>query len=184
MNAADRSQPISLNTAAILTGFSLRTWQRRIEEGQVPRLGDGRALVPFDSVRPALAVTLTAEDVQALVRADQGDAPAQADIGALFALNALRHARVGPAHRVMRGGGSLAAARHFLEQAAQQDEADAMHWLGTLCAAGLWDEPGADGDALALMWTAKAAAQGHAVARGQLAALMPPADAPGLAPLA
>ena len=30
---------ISLHTAAILTGRSVRTWQRRIEEGLVPRLG-------------------------------------------------------------------------------------------------------------------------------------------------
>ena len=33
---------VSLNTAAVLTGRSIRTWQRRIEEGLVPRLGDER----------------------------------------------------------------------------------------------------------------------------------------------
>lgn len=173
-SAADPSRPISLNIAAILTGLSLRTWQRRIEEGQVPRLGDGRALVPFDAVRPALAASLTDEDVQVLVRADAGDAAAQADIGAVFALDALQQARAGAGHRVTRAGISLAAARHFLEQAAAEGQADAMHWVGTLCAAGLCDERGADGDALALMWTARAAAHGHAIAGRQLAALMPP----------
>ena len=85
---------ISLNTAAVLTGRSIRTWQRRIEDGLVPRLGDerGRALVAFDAVRPALAVELAAAEVDLLVRADQGDARAQAEVGALFALAALRDA--------------------------------------------------------------------------------------------
>ena len=86
-----RLYPISLNTAAVLTGRSVRTWQRRIEDGQAPRLGDGRgkSLVPFAAVRPWLAVPLGEEDLRVLVRADQGDATAQADIGALFALAAL-----------------------------------------------------------------------------------------------
>src|SRR5690606_26098940 len=68
-----RLHPISLNTAAALTGRSVRTWQRRIEDGQAPRLGDGRgrSLVPFEAVRPWLAVPLSEEDVQVLVRADQ-----------------------------------------------------------------------------------------------------------------
>jgi hypothetical protein len=95
MQPAESLYPISLNTAAILTGRSMRTWQRRIEEGLVPRLGDGRgALVPFSAVRPALAVDLSDEDVQMLVRADQGDAAAQADVGALFALAALHQSRL------------------------------------------------------------------------------------------
>ncbi len=47
-----------------------------------------------------------------------------------------------------------------------------MHWLGLLHAAGL-GEPGEDGNALALMWIAKAAAHGHVIARTQLAALLP-----------
>ena len=54
MSPQSASTCISLNTAAVLTGRSIRTWQRRIEEGLVPRLGDerGRALVAFDAVRP------------------------------------------------------------------------------------------------------------------------------------
>lgn len=91
MTANQPMHSISLNTAAVLTGRSIRTWQRRIEEGLVPRLSDARerALVPFDAVRPALAVALDDEDVQTLVRADQGNTAAQAEIGALFALAAL-----------------------------------------------------------------------------------------------
>ena len=66
---------ISLNTAAVLPGRSVRTWQRRIEEGLVPRLVDerGRALVAWDAVRPALALRLDEAEVELLVRADHGD---------------------------------------------------------------------------------------------------------------
>jgi len=180
MQPADAFRPISLNTAAVLTGRSMRTWQRRIEEGQVPRLGDGRgAQVPFASVRPELAVDLADEDVQVLVRADQGDAAAQADVGALFALAALDEARVDagskPAPLARGAGGGITPALHFLTQAAQQDEADAMHWLGMLHADGLCE---GDGRAMALMWIAKAAAHGHVIAQRQLATLMPGGAAP------
>mgnify|MGYP001360998488 CR=1 FL=1 len=114
MQPAESLYPISLNTAAILTGRSMRTWQRRIEEGLVPRLGDGRgALVPFSAVRPALAVDLSDEDVQMLVRADQGDAAAQADVGALFALAALQEAKARPAAPLNRGGGGGGGGQHY-----------------------------------------------------------------------
>lgn len=43
-----------------------------------------------------------------------------------------------------------------------------MHWLGILHAAG---HGGDNHEHLALMWIAKAAAHGHAIARSQLAAL-------------
>lgn len=167
---------ISLHTAAILTGRSLRTWQRRIEAGLVPRLGDGiRAQVPFAVVQQAMDATPCqawgAEEVQILVEADQGHAQAQAEIGAQFALLALGGAA---APTSASGGGQnyTRIARHFLALAAEQGEADAMHWLGLLHAAGL-GEPGEDGNALALMWIAKAAAHGHVIARTQLAALLP-----------
>lgn len=93
----DASPSISLHTAAILTGRSLRTWQRRIEDGLVPRLGDGlRAQVPFAVVQQAMdlapGLAWGAEEVQTLVNADQGDALAQAEMGAQFALIALRGA--------------------------------------------------------------------------------------------
>lgn len=163
---------LSLNAAAVLTGRSVRTWQRRIEEGLVPRLGNGRALVPLAAVQPALAVRLAPEDVAVLLRADQGEAAAQAEVGGLFALAVLQLAPGElPASDDRSVGASVAAAQYFLEQAAQQGEADAMHWLGLLHAAGLRGD-GAD-EALALMWLAKSAAHGHALAKGQLAALMP-----------
>ena len=163
---------ISLNTAAVLTGRSIRTWQRRIEEGLVPRLSDerGRALVAFEAVRPALALALDESEVGLLVRADQGEAGPQAEVGALFALAALREvqtaAPAGPG-----GAVSVMPALYFLTRSAEQGEADAMHWLGLLHAAGLGDAGG--GDAQTLMWVAKAAAHGHAIAAQQVAALLP-----------
>ena len=179
MSAHPTAPCISLNTAAVLTGRSIRTWQRRIEEGLVPRLGDerGRALVAFEAVRPALALDLSESEIDLLVRADQGDAAAQAEVGALFALAALREAMAPP----IAGGGSALSALHFLTRAAEQGQADAMHWLGLLHAAGLQLAEGDkadDGKALALMWVAKAAAHGHAIAAQQLGALLPGAVLP------
>lgn len=103
---------ISLNTAAALTGRSIRTWQRRVEEGLVPRLADerGRALVAVDAVRPALALQLSDDEVDMLVQADQGDATAQAEAGALFALAALREAKAEPGNL---GGGGAALSPPF-----------------------------------------------------------------------
>ena len=174
---------ISLHTAAILTGRSVRTWQRRIEEGLVPRLGSGvRALVPFEAVQQSMegvpgeaANAWSAQDVQTLVRADQGEALAQAQMGSQFALLALRGAA--PATPPAPGQDAGRIAHYFLERAAEQAQADAMHWLGLLYAAGLGPAGDADADAdnnaMALMWIAKAAAHGHAIARQQLAALLP-----------
>ncbi|KAF1045513.1 hypothetical protein [Xylophilus sp.] len=174
---------VSLDTAAVLTGRSKRTWQRRIEEGLVPRLDDGRgrALVPFEVVRPAVTLELDSAEVLALVRADQGDAQAQAETGALFALATLEEARAqqdgrepgtGDSGAFNTGGATHSIAAHFLAQAAEQGEADAMHWLGLLHAAGRGE---GDHDALALMWIAKAAAHGHVIAQQQLAGMVPSA---------
>lgn len=179
MTAADHSDTppsISLHTAAILTGRSLRTWQRRIEDGLVPRLGDGtRAQVPFAVVQQAMEEPPSwgAEDVQTLVDADQGDALAQAENGGPICVAGL--AWRGCTNFSVGGGGGqhhTRIARYFLERAAEQGEADAMHWLGLLYAARL-GKPGEDNPALALMWIAKAAAHGHVIAREQLAALLP-----------
>ncbi|MFT3778017.1 MAG: hypothetical protein QM772_07020 [Ottowia sp.] len=140
MQPAEPLYPISLNTAAVLTGRSMRTWQRRIEEGLVPRLGDGRgALVPFAAVRPALAVDLSDEDVQMLVRADQGEAAAQADVGALFALAALKE-KEAPAGRKAAsalqsrgGGGGAASYRRCTSSRKRRSAARRMRCTGWAC---------------------------------------------------
>lgn len=166
---------VGQNTAAALTGRSVRTWQRRVEQGLVERLGEGRTLVPYAALVPELAVPIAPADLPLLVRADQGDAAAQAQVGALLALAVLQAAPRGKADLAdLADSGTsagVAAARYFLEQAAQQGEADAMHWLGLLHAGGLCGDDA--GEALALMWLARAAAHGHALAREQLAALLP-----------
>ena len=156
---------LHVSTAAALTGRSVRTWQRRMEQGLVVRQADGRALVPWAALQAELVAPLAPQDAPLLERADQGEAAAQAEMGALLALAAL------DALDVAQGSdGCVAASRYFLEQAAQQGEADAMHWLALLHAAGLCE---GDGNAQALMWLARAAAQGHVLAKAQLAGLMP-----------
>lgn len=158
---------LHVNTVAAVTGRSVRTWQRRMEQGLVARQADGRALVPWAALQAELVAPLAAQDAPLLERADRGEAAAQADVGALLALAALDAAQGSEG-----GDGGVAAARYFLELAAQQDEADAMHWLALLHAAGR--AGGAEGDALALMWLARAAAHGHVLAREQVAGLVPP----------
>ena len=157
---------LHVNTVAAVTGRSVRTWQRRMEQGLVARQADGRVLLPWAALQAELVAPVAVQDAPLLERADRGEAAAQADMGALLALAAL------DALDVARGSdGCVVAARYFLEQAAQQGEADAMHWLALLHAAGR--AGGAEGDALALMWLARAAAHGHGIAREQVAGLMP-----------
>jgi len=161
---------LSLNAAAALSGRSVRTWQRRVEEGAVQRLADGRALVPADALQPLVLAALSAGELQWLEPADSGDARAQAQVGALLALSALQPGDHGE-HDERAGACLVQAALYFLEQAAQQGEAGGGRWLGLLHAAGLCGD--AAGEALALMWLARAATHGHALAREQLAGLMP-----------
>src|SRR5690606_10940520 len=133
---------LSLNAAAALSGRSVRTWQRRVEEGVVQRLADGGALVPADTLQPLVLAALSAAGVQWLGVADGGDAQGRAQVGALLALAALQPGEHGE-HDERPGACLVQAALYFLELAAQQGEADAMHWLGLLHAAGLCgDEAG------------------------------------------
>ncbi|QEA11807.1 MULTISPECIES: hypothetical protein [Comamonas] len=168
---------VSQNTAAALTGRSVRTWQRRVEQGLVERLGEGRTLVPFDALVPELAVAIAPADLPLLARADGGDATAQAELGALLALEALAGAAGTHAQADRGRSAGAAAALYFLQAGADQGSADAMHWLALLHAAGLAGggngHEGDGGKALALMWLARAAAHGHVIARAQLAGLVP-----------
>lgn len=144
---------ISLNTAAAITERSKRTWQRRrVDDGSV-RGGDPtmRATVDLEDVEPLITIAMNADDLGRVVAADAGDPEAQNDVAMLF-LAAGRHK----------------AAVYWLELAAEQGYADAMHHLGRCHLEGL----GVPRDEhLAVMWIAKAAAHGHAIAREQLFAL-------------
>lgn len=164
---------ISLDASVAITGISRSTLWRRVTDGTIGR-GDkderSRAMLALGDVLGLVDLKLSAEDIALLLQADQGKAGAQAELGALFALAALREAQAAKPVTA-RGGGSAVPALYFLTRAADQGEADAMHWLGLLHAAGLGDA--AERDAQALMWVARAAAHGHAIAARQVAALLP-----------
>ncbi|MDZ4315140.1 MAG: hypothetical protein U0989_10285, partial [Azonexus sp.] len=99
-----------------------------------------------------------AEDCALLAKADQGDSEAQTAIGQHFFL-ARRYS----------------AAVFWFQLAAAQGDADAMQCLGQCYASG---SGVAKDDNLALMWIAKAAAQGHVIACRQMAELQ---GRPGMA---
>ncbi|MCK9514777.1 MAG: hypothetical protein WCZ18_07950 [Ottowia sp.] len=140
-----------------------------------------QTLVPLAAALPTLTVTLGAEeDAALLVRADNGEAAAQADVGALLARHALQQAADDDGgDGEAQTAASIAAVLYFLEQAAAQGDADAMNWLGTLHAAELAGRRGPAAESLALMWAARAAAHGHVIARQQMAALRQQVLAPG-----
>jgi|GEM_PF-3895369 len=72
------------------------------------------------------------------------------------------------------GGGGNPAALYWLQLAASQNNAEAMHWLGTACAEA--DPPDTE---RALMWIARAAALGHPIAQQQIDALLGATLGPG-----
>ena len=146
---------ISIETASAITELSRRTWWRRISAGEVTRVTDddrGRAMLLLSEVEPHICVAIEPEDKQFILLADAGDAEAQDDIGQLFLMSE-----------------KYQAAIYWFEQAAQQNNADAMQWLGHCYING----KGVPKDEnLGIMWTAKAAALGHVIAQGQMKGLI------------
>jgi TPR repeat protein len=152
------SQAISLDTIIAMSKWSRRTWWRRISSAEVRRLPDdprGRVMLAWDSVRHHVPLPLSRQDLQTMLQADAGDMAAQNEFGQhLFVLN------------------HPAAAIYWIDQAARQGCADAMQWLGVAHATGQGVERN---EYLALMWIAKAASQGHVIARAQADGLLGPA---------
>ena len=147
---------LSLDASIAITGISRSTLWRRVTDGTIGRGekdGRSRAMLALGDVLALVEVKLSAEDRAMLLRADAGDAQAQADMGALF--------YVAGAHK---------AALYWLQEAAAQDNADAMQWLGTAYAGGGGGISQDDNLAnnLAIMWLARAAALGHRIAAYQL----------------
>lgn len=139
---------ISLDTACAITETSKSTWRRRIAKGDFTRLADdarGRAMLLWSEVEPYICVPIEPEDKQFILLADAGDAEAQDDIGQLFLMSE-----------------KYQAAFYWFQQASQQNNPDAMQWLGHCYING----KGVPKDEnLGLMWIAKAAALGHLIAQ-------------------
>ena len=146
---------ISLDSFCAITEISKSTWRRRIAKGDFTRLADdarGRAMLLWSEVEPHICVPVENEDQQFILLADAGNAEAQDDIGQLFLMSE-----------------KYQAAIYWFEQAAQQNNPDAMQWLGHCYVNG----KGVPKDEhLGIMWIAKAAAQGHVIAQGLMKGLI------------
>ena len=143
---------ISLAAAITLTEWSERTFWRRFADGSVKKEmeggGNGKSMVHLDSIKPYIAMPLEADDFALLRLADRGDATAQNDLALIFLAN-----------------GKPRGAIAWLEMAARQDHADAMHWLARCYLEG---NGVARDDNLGMMWLSKAAAHGHLISENQL----------------
>lgn len=147
---------ISLDTAILITGISKRTLWRRVTEGQITRLDTderGRAMIAFDEIAPLITLPIEPADYELLIDADDGDPDAQNDLAQLFFDIDL-----------------LEIGLYWLKQAVDQEHPDAMHNLAKLYIKGQGVEKDQN---TGLMWLAKAAAHGHAIAQQQMAALVP-----------
>lgn len=108
-------------------------------------------MVDLQDVIPLVPIAVNQDDLTRVVAADAGDPEAQNDVAMLFL-----------------AAGRPKAAIYWLELSAEQGYADAMHHLGRCHLEG----SGVPRDEnLAIMWIAKAASNGHAIAREQLFAL-------------
>lgn len=142
---------ISLQTAVTLTGWSLSTLRRRIADGTLKCASNedkSKTLICFDSIKNDICTPLEPEDIQLIESADAGQASAQNDLALLF----LEHNKP-------------QSAIYWLEMAAKQDFADAMHLLGQCYLEG---KGVLKNNNLAMMWVAKAASLGHPVAIAQM----------------
>lgn len=142
---------ISVDSAALVTELSKRTWQRRAAEGKIRLAADDgrrRAMIDMTDVAPHISIPMSQEVLKLLSRADAGDAASQSYIGQLFAAR-----------------GKATIALHWVKLAANQEDPGAMQILGQMHADGNGVE---QDDYLALMWVAKAAAHGHPLAREQV----------------
>jgi hypothetical protein len=150
---------ISLEAAVALTGLSRRTLWRRIAEGALHKIEAGEGTkdkaahthLVLSEVLELATLLLDDECLAQLKKADRGDPAAQLEIGQYF-----------------YGMGRQALAVYWFHLAAIRKDADAMHCLGQCYAMGAGIEKNEE---LAIMWIAKAAAQGHIIAQKQMQGL-------------
>jgi TPR repeat protein len=145
-------QHVSLQAATTLTEWSERTIRRRLADGSLKCAADNetyyKTMLCFDSIKHDICIALNPEDIELIKNADTGDASAQNDLALLFLEN-----------------DKLKSAVYWLELAAKQQIADAMHLLGRCYLEG---HGLAKDDNLAIMWIAKAASLGHSIAIAQI----------------
>ena len=117
-------QAISLDSVVELASISRRTVWRRLNEGVIARCGAderGRALLALADVLPFLRIQLLeAGDAELLMAADRGDREAQNDLGILCLEQQ-----------------QMDIALYWFKLAAEQEHADAMHWLSKLYLGGI-----------------------------------------------
>ncbi|MDT3669017.1 MAG: hypothetical protein ROZ37_01640 [Aromatoleum sp.] len=138
---------ISINTAASLSGLSKRTLWRRVADGHLRAISTGsgeRTGIALDDATALSRLRLAAEDGELIVAADAGDPDAQCDLALMFLAQDYAE-----------------SALPWLEAAARQYHAEAMHWLGRCYIAGKGvpadEKLGAD-------WISKTASRGHSTA--------------------
>ncbi|MGZ5574505.1 MAG: tetratricopeptide repeat protein [Methylobacter sp.] len=145
-------QHVSLQAATTLTEWSERTIRRRLADGSLKCASDNDAhyktMICFDSIKQNICIPLNPDNLELIESADSGDAKAQNDLALLFLENNKQKSAV-----------------YWLELAAKQSLADAMHLLGRCYLEG---NGLAKDENLGIMWIAKAASLGHPIALAQI----------------
>lgn len=150
-------QHLSLQAVITLTEWSERTLRRRIADGSLlcadNKKNYNKTMICFDSIRQYISIPLAMDDIEILKSADAGEANAQNDLALLFLEK-----------------NKPKSAIYWLESAAKQNLADAIHLLGCcyLQGKGVLKD-----DNNAIMWIAKAASLGHALALAQIHSIYP-----------
>ncbi|MDB5770386.1 MAG: Sel1-like [Burkholderia sp.] len=143
---------VSLASTVSLTARSERTLWRWIADGTLTRSGDnakyGKAMVQLESIIPYVCIQINTKDHDLIVNADNGDAEAQNDLALLFMSYAKPESAI-----------------YWLKLAADQNYADAMHWLGRCYIDG---NGVARDENLGIMWLSKAAAHSHSISQVQM----------------
>lgn len=147
---------ISLEAAIAMGGCSKRTWWRRISENPSIKKGAdarGRALLSLDAVHSFMSLPEDPDLIDLIMSADKGNAEAQNECALIFSENNRHDTAV-----------------YWWKLSVEQGHRDAMHHLGRCYIEGV----GVSQDEhLGIMWLAKSASCGHAIASAQIVSLRP-----------
>ena len=140
---------ISLDTAVLLTGQTKRHLRGRIAEGHLVKEDGtdphGRTHIALAPLAASIGFPLAAEDVEAILQADAGQAAAQHEVALMFLM-----------------AGKPERAFSWLQLAVEQGCADAMYTLGENLITGLGVPPN---PTQGFAWIEKAALKGHGLAQ-------------------